>query len=40
MLYGQFKKKMKSKREIKSQKSFLTDASIFYLFDKWNHFRS
>ena len=30
-------KKMKSKRDIRSQKLFLTDACILYLFDKWNH---
>ena len=35
--YGQFQKKMKSKRDIRSQKLFLTEACILYLFDKWNH---
>ena len=36
MLKGNFKK-MKSKRDIRSQKLVLTDACILYLFDKWNH---
>ena len=30
-------KKMKSKCDIRSQKLFLTDACILYLFAKWNH---
>ena len=34
---GNFKKKMKSNRDIRGQKLFLTDACILYLFDKWNH---
>ena len=30
-------KKMKSKRDIRSQKLFLSDVCILYLIEKWNH---